>query len=232
MARRTIEQTRRVLLDAGLRCLQQRGVSIGLMHIKLSDVASEAGLTTGAAYKCWENQESFHYDLGVAAMGWRKRQSIATSVEAIRGLVDHQAPWQEVIRVGCQAYLDSCISDPSFVTSIALRSSAGCHSALTDAARDRLTSAVTAFADLYAAMFAVYRRRLRDPYTMDEFALTIAALAEGYVLQVLSGVDHPRVSRAQRIAGVGADWSLFAVAMEAIVESFTEPIAPTTVSTS
>jgi AcrR family transcriptional regulator len=223
VTRRSLDETRQLLLDVGLRCLYERGVSVGVTHVKLNDVATAAGLTTGAAYRCWDNQEAFHHDLAVAAMRWRDRHSIAATVDGIRDLVDRRASWREVVRAGAAANLESFRHDPSFVTSIALRVCAQFDDALEQAGKDRLDSALQSFADLYGGLLKLYHRRMKPPFTLEHFTTMIAALSEGFVLQMLSGMEHPQVELDIDDPGVGVKWTLMAAAVEAFVTTFTEP---------
>lgn len=223
MSRRSLDETRQLLIDVGLRCLYERGVSVGVSHVKLGDVATEAGLTTGAAYRCWGSQDAFHHDLAVAAMRWRDRHSIAATVDGIRDLVDQRAPWQEVVRAGAAANLESFRNDQSFVTSIALRVCAQFDKALERAGKERLDSALENFAALYGGLLKLYGRRMRAPFRLEHFTAMIAALSEGFVLQILSGMEHPIIDRGAAEPGGGRAWTLMAAVVEAMVLSFTEP---------
>lgn len=223
MSRRSLDETRQLLLDVGLRCLYERGVSVGVTHVKLGDVATAAGLTTGAAYRCWDNQEAFHHDLAVAAMRWRDRLSVAATVDGIRDLVDRRASWREVVRAGAIANLESFRKDPSFVTSIALRVCAQFDDALERAGKERLDTALSSFADLYGGLLKLYHRRMKSPFTLEHFTTMIAAMSEGFVLQMLSGMEHPRVELDQDDPEVGSTWTLMAVAVEMFVMNLTEP---------
>lgn len=225
VTRRSIDETRRLLLDVGLRSLYERGISIGVTHVKLGDVAIAAGLTTGAAYRCWESQEAFHHDLAVAAVGWRDRHSIASTVDGIKDLVERHASWREVVRAGAAANLRSFPTDQSFITSIALRVCAQFDEALVSAGKKRLDSAFANFSSLYGGLFEFYGRRVRPPFTIEHFTMTIAALSEGFVLQGLSGIEHPVVEREITEPGVGTAWTLLGSAVEAIVEAFTDPVS-------
>jgi AcrR family transcriptional regulator len=225
VTRRSIDETRKLLLDVGLRTLYERGISVGVTHVKLGDVAAAAGLTTGAAYRCWDSQDAFHHDLAVAALGWRDRHSIASTVDSIKHLVAQHASWREVVRAGAAANLQSFRSDQSFITSIALRMCAQFDDALVSAGKERLDSALANFALLYGGLLEFYGRQVRAPYTLEHFTMMIAALSEGFVLQGMSGVEHPVVERGVTEPGVGTDWSLLGSAVEAIVEAFTEPVS-------
>lgn len=223
MSRRSLDETRQLLLDVALGDLYERGVSVGVTHVKLNDVATTAGLTTGAAYRCWENQEAFHHDLAVAAMRRRDRQSIAATVDGIRDLVERRASWREVIRAGSVANLESFHNDRSFITSIALRGCSQFDDGLERAGKERLATALDSFADLYGGLLSLYHRRMKPPFTVHDLAAMIAAISEGFVLQMLSGMDHPSVELESTDPDVGTTWTLMAVAVETFVTTLTEP---------
>lgn len=223
MARRTLDQTRQLLLDTGLAMLEERGVYVGVTHIRLQDVAHAAGLTTGAGYRCWENQAAFHRELAIAAVAGRTEAPIAETVAHIRDLVDARAPLAEVIRAAAEANLFRYPDDTVQLNTITLRTCGPTDEALARAGREHLTATVESFAALYATLLEVYRRRMRPPYTITDLTLTLAALSEGFAVQAMTGDPHPRVHRPPAAGSVAADWSLLACAAEAIVDRFTEP---------
>jgi len=222
MTRRTLDQTRELLIDVGIRLLHERRVSVSVTHVRLADVVAEAGLTTGAAYRCWENQAAFHRDLAVAAAKWRDRASVAETVDAIRALVDSRGPVPEMLRVGAEANLYRYPDHTSFLTTIALRTCAPADPAVAEAGREHLTTAIDSFSELYGMLLLAYGRRMRPPYTVRDLATVLAALSEGFALQAVTGEPHRRVERDDVPEGVGTDWSLFGCAAEAVVERFTE----------
>jgi AcrR family transcriptional regulator len=223
VTRRTTDETRRLLLDVGIRLLYERGVHVGVTHIKLSDVVAAADLTTGAAYRCWENQDAFHRDLAAAAIRWRNQTPIANTVARITRLVETQAALPEVVRVAAEANLYRYPEDVAFLTTIALRACGPTDENLARAGRDRLDTAVTCYSAMYAVLLELYQRRMRPPFTIDHLTLSLAALSEGFALQAMSGAPHPHVERPDAPDGVGADWTLLAFAIEAMIERFTEP---------
>jgi AcrR family transcriptional regulator len=222
MTRRTLDQTRQLLLDVGLRLLHERRVYVSVTHVRLTDVVKEAGLTTGAAYRCWENQDAYHRDLAVAAARWRDRASVAETVEAVRGLVEAGAPFAEVLRVGAEANVYEYPEHTATLTTIALRTCAPADPAIAEAGRYHLNQAVEAFAELYDMILPLYGRRLRAPYTTRDLATVLIAVSEGFTLQGVTGQPYPRVRRHDVEPGVGTDWTLFGCAVEAIAERFTE----------
>ena len=56
MTRNRAEDTRRLLISIGLRLLHERGPSAAVGPIRLSGVLRRAGLTTGAAYRIWDDR--------------------------------------------------------------------------------------------------------------------------------------------------------------------------------
>ena len=223
MTRRTLDQTRALLIDVGIRLLHERRVSVSVTHVRLADVVAEAGLTTGAAYRCWENQAAFHRDLAVAAAKWRDKDSVTETVEAIKGVVDERGPLSEMLRRGADANLYRYPDHTSFLTTIALRTCAPADPAVAEAGREHLTTAIDSFSDLYGTLLVVYGRRMRSPYTVRHLATALAALSEGFAVQAVTGEPHPRVERDDVGPGVGTDWSLFGCAAEAVIDRFTEP---------
>jgi AcrR family transcriptional regulator len=224
MTRRTLDQTRELLIDVGMRLLHERRVYVSVTHVRLTDVVKEAGLTTGAAYRCWENQDAYHRDLAVAAARWRDRASVEETVEAVRGLVEAKAPLAEVLRVGAEANLYEYPHHTATLTTIALRTCAPADPALAEAGREHLSQAVDAFAELYELVMPLYGRRMRKPYTTTDLATVLAAISEGFTLQGITGEPYTRVERHDVEPGVGSDWSLFGCAVEAVVDRFTEPV--------
>jgi len=228
MARRTLAQTRELLLTTGLGMLRERGVKVGVTHVRLKDVAHAAGLTTGAGYRCWPDQAAFHRELAIAAVGWRDELPIAETVAHIRGLVDARAPLGEVIRVAAEANLFRYPEKTALLNTITLRTCGPTDDELAKAGREHLTTTVESFASLYAMLLTVYRLRMRPPYTLTDLTLVLAALTEGFAVQAMTGDPHPRVRRPAPPGGPGeGDWSLLACAVEAVITHFVEPDPPT-----
>jgi AcrR family transcriptional regulator len=230
MGRRTVEDTRQLLLDVGIRMLFERGANGGVTHVKLSEVAAAADLTTGAAYRCWDNQEAFHSDLATAAVRWRDAEPNAATVSRITSLVEARAPLAEVIRVAAEENLFRYPDDTAFLTTIALRACGPTDETLAEAGRARLSTAIESYSVMYSALMRLYGLRARPPHTVTEMALCLAALSEGFALQAMSGAPHPRVVRDDVPPDVDPDWTLFGIGVEAIVDRFTEPAEPGTES--
>lgn len=223
MPRRSTEDTRALLLEIAVGMLHDQGVHAGVSHIRVKDVVHKAGLTTGAAYACWPDQESFQRDLALAAVAWRDSASIAGTVKRIRTVVESGAPLHELIRVGAEANLRSYPGDTAFLSALALRASAHGDERLEAASHRRYTESLQAYAELHAAMLRVYHRRLLPPFTLEHLTVALAALSEGFAVQAAGGEAHPSIDIRDVPEGTGTDWTLFGVVAMAIVEKFTEP---------
>lgn len=240
MTRRTADETRRLLIDVGIEMLFERGASAGVNHIRLQDVLKRAGLTTGAAYRLWDNQGEYHRDLAVAATQWRDEIPLQGVVDAIRDTVERDGPLSEVVRHGTRSHIEGLAGlrrpasgptvegPPAFLTTLALRAATYDDPELQAASRARHHATIDMYEGLYRAMMVRYRRRLRPPFTVSHLAAVIAAMGEGFAIQTIEGEAHPalRHTVGGGEAGSGDEWTLFGLAVWAIVEAFTEPDEP------
>lgn len=233
MPRRTADQTKDLLIRTGLAMLLDRGISAGVSHIRLQEVVRRAGLTTGAAYRLWDDQDAFHHDLAVAAAGWRDGRPIAATWSTIGDLVASRAPLREVVRRAAQAHVDTFDdsersrqrSARAFLVALALRATSATWSDLREASVARHADSVREFSALYRGLMDAYGRRMRPPFEVQDFAVAMAALGEGFALQAIEGLPHPHLQVAGP-AGVGEDWTLFGVSVWALIEGYTEPVGP------
>jgi AcrR family transcriptional regulator len=237
--RRTAAETRELLLETGIAMLHEQGVTAGVAHIRLQDVLKRTGLTTGAAYRLWSDQSAFHRDLAVAATRWRDDSPLGRTVTAIRELVERKAPLRSVIRQAGATHVEGLAGadgegtgpSNSFLTALALRAAAAHDDELRAASRDRHQDSLDSFVELYTALLRVYRRQMRPPFTLHQLAATLAALGEGFAVQAIEGEEHPVVHLPVEDGDADADadepWTMFAVAVRALVEALTEDIPET-----
>lgn len=223
--KRTAEQTRELLIGCAIDMLHEQGASAPVSHIRLGDVVKCAGLTTGAAYRLWNNQAEFHRDLAVAAIAWRSTSPAGPTVDSLRDLVHDGAPVSAILRAGAEVNLHVDPVSHAFLVTIALRASAHRDHLLLDASLQRHTEAIESFAELYDAMMNHFGRRMRAPFTLRHFTLTLAALSEGFVLQSMTGEVHPRLDDVTE-SGSMEEWTLLAASAMAIVEYMTDRIPP------
>ena len=224
MRRNSAEDTRRLLLGIGLQLLHERGPSTTVSHIRLSSVLRRAGLTTGAAYRIWGDQDGYHRELALEALRYRQLGSTQRTLAAVVPAMVESVPWQEVIRRGAEPNLRSYPEDIAFLTSLAIRASSYGDPDLLEAGHERHREALAAYGELYAAVLGWSGRRMRAGFRLSDLAAALAAASEGFGLQNAAGVphEHLRLDALGRTAG-DVDWSLLAVTTVALCEHMTEP---------
>jgi hypothetical protein len=211
------------VLAAGVTMLREHGPLPGVAHVRLVDAAHRAGYTTGAVYRCWENQEHFHRELAVAASADHEAPVIANLVGAVRTSVEAQAPLAEVIRLAANDNIRAPRSSEG-LAALAIRASAASDEQVRSASRARFVDGIADHARCYETLLHVNRRRVRPPFTIADLALALGALGDGFTIQTQLGIAHPCVSRDDVGPSVGEDWTMFAFVVEAIVDRLTEPI--------
>lgn len=222
--RRTADQTRQLLMDVALGMLHERGPAAGVTHVRLTDVLDRAGLTTGAAYRLWTDQRAFHDELAIKAVRWRDRDSTEKTARQVLPIIAGGGPWQEVLRIGAEANLQSFPADIALLTTMALRASAYGQPALLAASHERHREAMTAYGQLYQVVLDAYGRRMKPPFTLDHLCSLFAALSEGFGLQAAAG-ERPGVVQIQSAdPRIGETWTLLGVAAVALIEHLTEVI--------
>ncbi|WP_394278293.1 hypothetical protein [Microbacterium sp.] len=237
MSRRTGEQTRTLLLRTGMQMLLERGMSAGVQHIRLQEVLRRAGLTTGAAYRLWADQADYHRDLAVAMMRMRVIGPADTMQAAIADLIASGASGDEVICAAALAHVRTAnldMSDPtdlldaqSFLIALALRTTADTWPELTEASHARHHESVEAFSDLYGRLMTAYGMRMRDGVTMEDFSEALAAIAEGFAIRALEGLEHPTYDLDGSDGMPTGQWTLLGLAVRALVNGFMAPIDDT-----
>lgn len=223
--RRTAEQTRRMLIAIAMDLVLVRGVTSGVAHIRLQEVLRLAGLTTGAAYRIWADQEDFQRELAATIIRCRIDEPTASTREVV---CDEGWPesLDEVIRRGAERHMATFAPENSaeassriFLAALALRATAQGSERLIAASRARHERSIAEFTAFYAEAMSRYGMRLRGTYTMTQFTTAMAALGEGFALQALEGLDHETVNRGGS-AGADQTWTLFGAAVAGLVREF------------
>ncbi|WP_030661862.1 hypothetical protein [Streptomyces cellulosae] len=225
--RRSAEETRKILLEAGtqlaLTSLEAEDAGDGgpLAHIRVQDVVREASrtqdtsVTTGALYNIWPSQRAFQVDL----MFYILREGAYPSAEPILALAGELfAQRLPLTEIGAR------LSDTSFrlETESRLARAAVAFTALADvpAVREALRSAHDALLEsgrkLYSQLLTYGGLRVREPYTLDQLITVMAALTDGLLVKA---AIVPEQFEAPEEAP-----SLVAAASEAVFNRFCEPV--------
>ena len=217
MSRRSAEETRQLLLDVAVEVLHEKGPAAGVLHVRLSDVVTRAGLTTGAAYRLWANQQDFHDALAVAAMQWRDRSMLARTTRAAFSVVAQGGDIDDLLRAAGAANVQTLPADNGIMTTLALRAAAYNQPSLLHASGERSQSMAASFHQLYVELLRAHALRLRAPFTLEHLAAGMSALVDGFGVQTACGEHHPR------LVVDDTEWTLLGVCLTALVRHMTEP---------
>lgn len=212
--------------------LYETGISPPVAHIRLQNVLRRAGLTTGAAYRIWANQEDFQLDLAEEATLRRhdERLPIEPTQDVIAQLLEDRAPLEEVIRVATNNHVTSYdrtkqgdLASDRFLTILALRAAALGSEQLRRASLRRHDDSIESFMELYAALMDLFGLRLREHYRLRDFAAIVAALGEGFAIQAIEG-EEIAVIEVPGADGVTRPWTAFGRAIWAAIHEFFEDV--------
>jgi AcrR family transcriptional regulator len=233
MVRRTAEETRRLILEAGIQLLLERGATAGVQHIRLQEVLRSVGLTTGAAYRIWADQDEFHRDLAVEMVGLRFAPPVASAAGAIQEVLASGGSMHDVVRTAALdhvTYASKFHLEPesrdshAFITALSLRTAAGAWPELRAASAERHRGSIAAFTDFYAELLQRYGRRMREPLTVVDFTEAMAALGEGFAIRAAEGLDHPQYDIPEDAEVPSGRWTLFGIGILGLVTAFTVPV--------
>ncbi|GAA1635440.1 hypothetical protein [Microbacterium flavum] len=234
MKRRSGDETRALLLRVGMQVLLERGVSAGVQHIRLQDVLRRAGLTTGAAYRLWADQNDYQRDLAVAMVQLRLSRPTDYVRTAVEKLIAEGADGNDVIRAAAESHLRPTAADADdpaaaldsqqFLIALALRTTAHTWPELREASNERHRESIAAFAEFYALLMEAYGLRMRSPLTIEDFTEAMAALGEGFAVRMLEGIEHPRYDCGEGDEVPPGEWTLFALSVRALVDGFMTPV--------
>ncbi len=234
MVRRTADDTRRLILEAGLQMLLERGATAGVQHIRLQEVLRSVGLTTGAAYRIWTDQTDFHRDLAVEMVGLRFAPPVTSASVAIQEVLESGGSLDDVARVAALdfvTYASKFHLEPesrdshAFITALALRTAAGSWPELSVASAERHRGSIAAFTEFYGALLQRYGRRVRSPLTIVDFTEAMAALGEGFAVRAAEGLDHPTYDIPEGAELPSGEWTLFGIGIQGLVAAFTIPVS-------
>lgn len=226
--RRSLDETRELLLDTGVTMLFDSGVKVTLGAINLMDVCRAAGLSTaGSAYKIWETQEDYR----VALMRHLLREAVPTTeaiemMTAVLETPDTDLPeLTELIRGISAVSAQGTIADKSSPVYLALWLAAEHDPVLAAELYTADHELIDAFAAMYDALVARYDHEWVPPFDSHLLAVSLSALVEGLDLRsraTPSLVSDPLL-RPTGPDGAAEEWHLFACGVEALIHTFTRP---------
>ena len=218
--RRTPEEGRLALLEAGRSLAHEQPAAPPLDHIRLTDVARYAGVSAGALYHYWDTQDDYRDDLVdhlFAPDRFDPEVHVGELADAIADEVDGPRPaLDEQIRVGAALELEGLLVNADLRVLLALW--AGGDEEVRQRIAGHFRSTGRRWADFYERSFRSAGLELRPPFTYEMLAAVLAALADG--LAVRASVDPEAVPVDLDDRG----WGILAAALVALLPAFSRPI--------
>ncbi len=222
--RRTLQETRGVLLDAGRELVEEfdleRGESTAgaLAHIRAADVAARAGLSKGMVYHLWDDQDAYRRDLLIHL----SRQLTGVPLAAVPIPSGSASDPKTFFRDAGNASFDSLMEDSSWRLFVELCSYMNdpevqepLHEAWTNSAIPAAKAMEQALDDL--------GRRIIEPLTVDHLVHVTRAIGRGF--RLLAGID-PQAYCEKGFEWEGSEgWSLYAIAIHTAVCGLTEEVS-------
>ncbi len=235
---------RAAVLAAGHELLIERGLEGGATSVSLNAaIARAAGnlgerVTPASVYgRIWESQSSFQQDvLLAAARGYPDGEETPTADAAFRviaaadlsTLASRKAALDQVWCVAGAVHVGVLEASRSWqlwvgvwALTVSTPSTAD-DEVLGPALRQGDESATLALRDLLAVVIDRLGFRARQPFTVDDFAVAVACLAEGFALRERFGARRRMVTLP--VGNTTMTWTPFAAALRALASSYLEPV--------
>ena len=244
-ARRTKEEIRQLLLDAGHSLLMEDGLGIGAGGITFKRAFERVEATTGTRLtnasvirRVWENQAEFQTDVLAAAV------SSNVSADEMTAVVDMLAPrlatldrstpearmrsLEEVCRLSGRVSLEAILHSPtwSLWVGIWVLGTTSPATPLNDRVRRALLDGYEldtgGWQSVYAGLADHLGLRLRVPFTMRQFTVSVGALVEGCALRHFGAEDLDAIERPTGPDGALESWNLLGVGLQALAVQYFE----------
>ena len=239
------DELRELLLQKGQTILREEGLGTGAEVLTFKRVFDRVEKDTGIRLtnasvirRIWENQTDFQTDVLVAIAQDENDDEFnrtVIAVEPVLARVDLTTPetreraLRELCRVGGAANLHAMRQSSYWPLSIAVWALAafdeqpGHRQRIEAALVDGYDAFTDRIAEVYAAMAELLGFRLREQFTLHQFAIAADALGQGCGLR--DRVDQSKMDGIVRATGPSdemQEWTLFAVAFEGLVRQFFE----------
>lgn len=249
--RRSAEETRSVMLEAGVAQLEREGISFGLDHLTLEAACSVTDVPRSSSHAAWAIDDDY------TPQGAYQRQVLRRWVEEREGLMFASAAEEaltkafeeqgeslsrgDIIRIAIQAALEAAVEpDENGVGSGFLSSDMAIKHALASQPADERDPEIAAWVrdaeveqrdkrveDTYrplAKLLELQPRAVYGELAYHHLALAIAALVEGIAMRHLVIPDRDYAGTTIRHGEVNAPATLLGVCVEALVDEFFEAI--------
>jgi hypothetical protein len=243
--RRSRDELRDLILDAGREVLLAEGLGSGAEHLTFKRVLAHVEVTQGIRVtnasvirRIWDNQNEFQLEVIrsiVNAQGDLEVAATSDAFDEALAVMDFSTPelrrasLGELIRVTCAGYIESAsTSDAAIQMALATYISANLHTSAGSplvgpfqTVNDRLT---LEYMELYKAGLDLVGWRMKPGLSLADGAATISALAEGVLMRMVADpAILTTIPQVRPMDGATVEWTLLAIGMNEIVDFFAEP---------
>ena len=244
--KRPKEFLRAAVLSAGHELLAERGLEGGATSVPLKAAINRAAerlgerITPASVYRrIWESQSSFQTDVLLeAARGYPagEEEPTARAASAVVAIADRssltgrRAALDEVWRTAGAVHVEVLESSRSWQLWVGVWAltvstpSTDDDAVLGPALRQGDETATSALRDVLVDVTHSLGFQPKAPVSMDDFAVAVSCLAEGFALRQRFGAKSRLLALAQGDGGAPLDWVPFAFALRSLAEAYLEPI--------
>ena len=221
----------------------RHGPGCGLDPVTLDGAIAEADVPRGSAYRLWQDEvltpqqayrQTVQLDVltrvgtGVPAATAKFKETYEEYAEFSESQDPEERRWafRTILRIVANHSHERLSESRNWRVYQALRSNVVAKAVprenAIEAVRRAEVQQIEAYAELYGEIAKVYGVRIREPYTMQEFATSAFALNEGIAAKV-NNEFRRRIDRATGRDGEAEEWTLFAIGLEALADHYFEP---------
>lgn len=237
------EEVRRRLLDAARDRLKEEGVESGLDAVTLDGAIVDADVPRGMAYRIWQDDDRTPQDefrratvvdllsipatAGLPATRKVFEKFLTDHADILRDGTLHERKqlFCESIRVVGGFNYDSLANSDNWKLYMALRTAAITRPHVDPALVEVLIAGedylIEKYSELYRYVADAFRIQIREGVTMAHFAAAAYAVNEGIATRMTSTPSRTGIPLPDATGEV-KEWTLFAIALEAITDRFFE----------
>jgi hypothetical protein len=247
-ARHSREEIRQLMMDAGRSILVERGLGAGAGELTFKRVFERIESTSGVRLtnasvirRVWENQAQYQDDvlLSVALAGDTGGDMGETAAALLPALAEFDLSTvdgrlrglTEVCRTGGAASLQALVGSRNWSVWVGVWVLGVTSPSSERGRRIRLAlfegyeATTDMWSELHGALLDHLGFRIRAPFTLRQFTVSVGALVEGCALRAGADQDGSVLERPTGPGGRPQEWTLFAVGLEALAMQYVE-LAP------
>lgn len=228
--RRTLEETRQLVLEAAEEILTEIGYTISTEDLSMIDACRRAGLATaGSAYKIWPDQAAFRTDVLRHVLSTGTNAMIDFSV-VLATTQEEQPSLQGIIRLMGNASAAQVLGQATFDLFMALWSASRKDPELMALIRADEQDIIDQMDPIYEFLLELYDLEMVPPYTVRMLTVAFASLINGFGLydQWIADEGFDAIPRPTGPTGESQPWHIMSCVGEAVVAAFTRPRGATT----